>query len=63
MDAWGYHFRLGSTRAWFEGTATMPMTGFNGIVLTCCRSKVHKQAIACTPVERQPVAGVTLPDG
>ena len=19
MDAWGYHFRLGSTRAWFEG--------------------------------------------
>jgi hypothetical protein len=22
MDAWGYSFRLGSTRAWFEGDAT-----------------------------------------
>ncbi len=21
MDAWGYSFRLGSTRAWFEGDA------------------------------------------
>lgn len=21
MDAWGYHFRLGSTQAWFEGDA------------------------------------------
>jgi hypothetical protein len=21
MDAWGYTFRLGSTRAWFEGDA------------------------------------------
>ena len=41
----------------------MPMTGFNGIVLTCCRSKVHKQAIECAAFEWQPVAGVTLPDG
>ena len=23
MDAWGYSFRLGSTRAWFEATLTM----------------------------------------
>jgi hypothetical protein len=23
MDAWGYSFRLGSTRAWFEGDATV----------------------------------------
>src|SRR5260370_38112475 len=27
MDAWGYSFRLGSTRAWFEGDAADARAG------------------------------------
>ncbi len=34
MDAWGYSFRLGSTRAWFEGDAQDARAWLSGTELS-----------------------------